>query len=402
MSARLPIVLFVLILAAGEVCACGEDQQPWRRHVIDDSSRGADGVRGADVNGDGWLDLTTGWEEGGRVRVYLHPGAERAAGRWPAVTVGRVRSPEDAVFADLDGDGRMDVVSSCEGEVQSVFVHWVPSDPEAYLDETAWTTQAIPALEKQTRWMFCLPMQVDGRRGIDLVLGSKEPNAVIGWLEAPENPRDLSAWRWHPLYEAGWIMSLEGVDVNGDGRLDILASDRKGRSRGVVWIEHPGVERAAEPWKVQRIGGERHEVMFLDHRTDAERKLHVAAATRDNGILTFRRENTSDEWHADVVPAAEKTGTLKAVRWADVDLDGRLDLVYSCENAVEGRSGVVWLKRDGERWVRQEISGPEGVKFDLLLLIDLDGDGDLDVVTCEERDNLGVIWYENPTRGRFR
>ena len=33
-----------------------------------------------------------------------------------------------------------------------------------------------------------------------------------------------------------------------------------------------------------------------------------------------------------------------------------------------------------------------------LLPVDMDGDGDLDVLTCEERDNLGVIWYENPLR----
>jgi hypothetical protein len=26
--------------------------------------------------------------------------------------------------------------------------------------------------------------------------------------------------------------------------------------------------------------------------------------------------------------------------------------------------------------------------------------GDLDVITCEERDQLGVVWYENPTRRR--
>ena len=46
-----------------------------------------------------------------------------------------------------------------------------------------------------------------------------------------------------------------------------------------------------------------------------------------------------------------------------------------------------------------EISGEEeGAKFDLIQTLDLDGDGDLDIVTCEERDNLGVIWYENPTR----
>ena len=30
--------------------------------------------------------------------------------------------------------------------------------------------------------------------------------------------------------------------------------------------------------------------------------------------------------------------------------------------------------------------------------IDLDGDGDLDLLTCEERDQLGVHWYENPAR----
>ena len=47
-------ILFASLLAA----------EPWPRHVIDDSSVGADGVRLADVNGDGLPDITTGWEEG--------------------------------------------------------------------------------------------------------------------------------------------------------------------------------------------------------------------------------------------------------------------------------------------------------------------------------------------------
>ena len=100
----------------------------WERHVIDNSSRGADGVRAADVNGDGYLDLTTGWEEGGVIRVTMNPGPARVKGKWPAVTVGEVASPEDAVFVDLDGDGRVDVVSSCEGRHRSVCVHWAPQE----------------------------------------------------------------------------------------------------------------------------------------------------------------------------------------------------------------------------------------------------------------------------------
>ncbi len=50
-------------------------------------------------------------------------------------------------------------------------------------------------------------------------------------------------------------------------------------------------------------------------------------------------------------------------------------------------------------WDAHEISGPEGVKYDLVQLVDLDDDGDLDVITCEETTNLGVFRYENPTRG---
>ena len=37
----------------------------WKRHVIDDTSRGADGTRLADINGDGLPDIATGWEQGG-------------------------------------------------------------------------------------------------------------------------------------------------------------------------------------------------------------------------------------------------------------------------------------------------------------------------------------------------
>ena len=49
-------------------------ETPWLRHTIDDTSRGADGVRLIDMDGDGRLDIATGWEEGGVVRLYRHPG----------------------------------------------------------------------------------------------------------------------------------------------------------------------------------------------------------------------------------------------------------------------------------------------------------------------------------------
>jgi len=96
---------------------------PWQRHVIDDSSTGADGVKLADLNGDSRPEIVTGWEEGGEVRVYLNPPIREVKRPWPRVTVGKVNDPEDAIFVDIDRDGRPDVVSCTEGRTRTVYWH---------------------------------------------------------------------------------------------------------------------------------------------------------------------------------------------------------------------------------------------------------------------------------------
>jgi hypothetical protein len=84
-------VLAALVLAALQIVVLADP--PWPRHTIDDTSRGADGTRLADVNGDGLLDIATPWEEGGLIRVYVHPGLDKVKQPWPAVTVGKVAWP---------------------------------------------------------------------------------------------------------------------------------------------------------------------------------------------------------------------------------------------------------------------------------------------------------------------
>ena len=219
--------IVLICLLAGTASA-----EPWKRHTIDSSNRsagkrGADGVRLADVNGDGHLDITTGWEEGGAVAVYLNPGPDKVSQVWPSVTVGSVRGVEDAVFADLDGDGSVDVVSCAEGRINNVFVHWAPKSKSDYLAGDEWTTDSFPA-SADRRWMFALPMDMNSDGRPDLVIGSKNDNAIVGWLENPRNPRDTAAWKLHELSPASWIMSLQASDLDGDGDKDILYSDRFG------------------------------------------------------------------------------------------------------------------------------------------------------------------------------
>jgi len=373
---------------------------PWPRHTIDASSKedgklGADGVRLADADGDKLPDVVTGWENGDAIRVCLNPGPGKSKAPWPGVTVGRVRGAEDAVLADLDNDGSLDVVTCAEGKTRTVFFHWAPP-AASYLDATAWMTESVPATEGEQAWMYALPFDVDGVNGIDIVIGSKGGNAAMGWLESPPNPRDISAWKYHELHPAAWIMSIRSVDMDGDDDEDILYTDRKGEDSGVFWLENPGkglvlrssTQESEEGWIRHLLGHAGREVMFLDFtaRSKPGAPLPYAVAVKAGDIRVGPEGR---------IPMPEGAGTGKAIRWGHIGGTPDIDLVLTCENAKGDLSGVWWYALGSDPgW--HNISGPEGVKYDRIELLDLDADGDLDVMSCEERDNLGVFWYENP------
>ncbi|MCW5553832.1 MAG: VCBS repeat-containing protein [Verrucomicrobiae bacterium] len=373
----------------------------WKRHVIDDSSKGADGVKLGDLNDDGRLDIVTGWEEGGEVRVYLNPGPRRAQEPWPRVTVGEVASPEDAVFADLDGDGRLDVLSCTEGVTRTVYWHRFRGDSQDLLKPDQWSTTAFPATRNAQQWMQALALDLDGQHGPDVVLASKGENASVGWLQSPMRVADPGAWTFHVLRDAGWIMSLIQQDMDGDGDMDILFSDRKGPRTGVFWLENPGTvaNRHHAPWREQALGGLGREVMFADIAdVNCDGLMDVAVAVKPRDILVCLRKPDGG-WSEQVLTLdGTNIGNAKAVKIADVNGDGWPDLLFTCEGATGEREGIVWLERQPHGpWLQRPLGGPAGVKFDLMQTLDLYGDGDLDVITCEERDGLGVIWYENPS-----
>lgn len=385
-------------------------KEPWQLHIIDDSLRGADGVRLADINHDGLVDITTGWEEGGTTRAYLHPGYDKVDRQWPAVTVGRTPSVEDAVFVDLDNDGAVDIISSCEGRTKKLFVNWAPAEANDYLDSRKWQTKPIPASEGLMQWMFCVPMQVDGANGVDLIAGGKN-NAQIGWFESPRNPRALSDFRYHSICQAGWIMSIILSDMDGDGDADIVVSDRRDNVhhlRGCRWLENPGPGTAQyEEWTNHFIGGTDKEVMFMKMADlDRDGLEDVVVAVKPSTILYIRRlDATGLSWRQYPIDLPRTAGTGKAVAVGDIDKDGRIDIVFTCENA-NAKHAAGWLSYKDDltdtKWTHHDISGDQrGIKCDRIELLDLDNDGDLDVLTCEEAQGaggLGVIWYENPCR----
>jgi len=376
---------------------------PWAMHVIDDSLTGADGVKLKDINGDGYPDLASGFEEGGEVRVFFHPKFHRVRQPWPRVTVGRMNGPEDAVFVDVDGNGIQDVISCAQSKLaeptNAVFVHRAPATPDRYLDETAWRSEAIPASLGRS-WMFCEPL-ADGD-ALRLFCGSKNLNASIGYFTV--NGPSVVDWTWHHLRDASWVMSLDIVDMDGDGDRDVLYSDRRGLTAAVGWLENPG--RLEPTWidhLIETLPGKPDPMgrfMFLDQAdVDGDGLTDVVAAVRRHQVHWLRRLDLwGEQWELNVITMPPEAGCVKAVAAGDLDGTGSVELVVSCEQA-EGRPGLLRLTWNGLSWTARDIGGPAGSKFDLVQLVDLDGDGDLDVLTTEEREIDAVIWYENPGSG---
>lgn len=377
--------------------------EPWARHTIDPANaesgkRGADGVRLGDINGDGHPDIATGWEEGEVIRVCVNPGPGKAKEPWVGVDVGKVSSAEDAVFADLDGDGHLDVVSATEGKSQTIYFHWCPSERNRLTDSEAWKTMAVPVTEGRTKWMFTLPRDIDRDGDTDLIVSSKDPNGTVSWLENPGNDsaRQVEKWKLHRLTDAGWIMSLQMMEAKGEEYL--VYSDRKGDSPGIYLAK----AIAKSPWFEQPVlvGAAGRQVMFLDlAHLDDDQNLDIAVALHSDCILVLYQpeevlQNWPDSAELDPLPT-NKFGSPKAVAVGLIDDDEIPDFVITCEHANGKLGGALFSNMHSEF---NDIGGPEGIKFDRIELLDLDADGDLDLLTCEERDQLGVFWYENPTK----
>ncbi|QDT09817.1 FG-GAP repeat domain-containing protein [Planctomycetes bacterium K23_9] len=384
--------------------------ETWPRHTVDSAFQGADGVRLADFNHDRFPDIVTGWEESGVIRLYLNPGHELASSPWPAVTVGVGKSPEDAVAFDFNNDGQLEIISCHEGKTRQVLVHYCTPGfaIDQLLEKDAWQTKRVASLDGQM-WMYAIPILLrDHRRAV--VLGSKGAGASITLLLPPpadpaqqsiaafpvsdirltkvqRNDASLADWSAVKLRSAGWIMSLEIIDMDLDGDHDVVVSDRKGKQRGVFWLEQPN-NSPSDPWTEHSIGGNEHETMFIDAADN-----QILATTRNRRWVKFSQNSQS--WIKNEFPNPPNVPFGKSIRKLGKDVF--LMTANTVADRIQSPRPGIWIKSADQPWTA--IDHTPHAKFDRMELVDLDGDGDLDVLTCEERRNLGVIWYENPGMG---
>jgi hypothetical protein len=161
-------------------------------------------------------------------------------------------------------------------------------------------------------------------------------------------------------------------DINGDEALDIVIGGANGP---LVWYANPNWEKSAiaeSGWR-----GVKGQIADIDNDGDADVVM--------GGVVWFKNPRIGGGAWRQVRIDRQKAHDIEL---ADLDLDGRLDVVARDQSAFGGSGNVLYLYQQANptSWTKRTIQCPHG---EGLKLADLDHDGDSDIV-------IGARWFENP------
>ena len=124
------------------------------------------------------------------------------------------------------------------------FVELFQARGSNYFSDDNWERVLLPQLNLSTaKWMQVTPAKL--WVGPDLLVGSKDPGIVGFLLHIPG--RNVTQWPLRVLSsQLSWIMYLGAHDINEDGNVDIVLTDRQA---GIVWFEHPGRKKVWGTWR---------------------------------------------------------------------------------------------------------------------------------------------------------
>ena len=356
----------------------------WKKHVVWQGQRTNVAVA-ADFTGDGKVDVIS--SSGGKTRLFVAPD-------WKHIIIG---DDKDHTFIhgetfDVDGDGDADFIGA---RYQPGLIVWFEQPKNA----TAGPWKARIAEDEIIGIHGVLKADVNGDGKLDLLANSGQPKGKFpnsaAWLEVPKDPHNAKRWIRHIFAKEdapGLSHYLGAGDLNGDGRLDITlaakggAADKSGMGEWFAWWE--AGKDPNKPFTKHLLPGKHPgatNIMPADVNGDG--KLDIVAS-RGHGVGLIWYENPKWAIH-------EINNDLQSphcLQIGDIDNDGDLDAA-TC--AYLSRKAA-WFENDGKGKFTTHIINADQCAYDIRL-VDMDNDNDLDVLIAGQQSK-NVVWYENPLK----
>lgn len=332
----------------------------------------------ADIDGDGREDIISGghW--------YRNPGTPDGA--WLRSAIG---SPLHNMLdvRDFDGDGDIDIVGTDGQQSGDTFVY-ARNDGLGSFTVTAVTSAGVGNTFVQgVATSDLLP-------GGGLEIATSWQNGEVGQngivrLQVPTDP-DQGIWMVDELHPSSQGEQITLLDIDADGDLDLF--------QGTQWLRNDG----GDTWMpstvstVTSLGSpDRHAFGDLDADGDLDAVVgfdHFDGPTTE--LVWFERGVDPNQlWNMNTIDPAVGGGWSLDV--ADFDEDGDPDVVLG-EHVPPTRLIIYENDGTGSVWVPHVIhpGGPGIDHHDGTLAIDIDSDGDLDIVSLAW-DNEQVYLFEN-------
>ena len=329
----------------------------WREHIIDDSAvggaaiAGSDGLTGGDLDLDGHLDIVSVHESDttydgvadGHIRLAF---GSADPDQWTLATLAEgpeAGAAEDADIADVNGDGYPDIIAACELAHLIYF-----QNPGAEARTARWERLILPVTENRGSYIRVFFADFDGDGTPEVVAPNKggqnppmdtEQLDAISWFEVTGDPLDPDAWVEHVITKVRIPINSRPVDLDQDGDVDVLGGSRG--ERRIFFLENVGGASIAFAEHPIEIASTRAPVLtgfnfeFADLNTDGRLDIIVQAGFADEGYTGGAAPNLiwleqpaalSEMWTAHTI-GSFFPDSMTGFRFADINEDGRDDLI---------------------------------------------------------------------------
>lgn len=343
-----------------------------------------------DFNGDGWADLVSSNREENGYNAW----AANPKGPWILSNGGPKKGDEGipsepslgygpAKAADVDGDGRADLLISAHSEGLKLFKS-VPAEDETgkRLEDGALHWSVLPRCENPFLMLDIGVGNIDGDPHPDVVglahfkggIGVYLGDGKGGMRRLPESSKILR--------ERAFGQRMELVDLDGDGLDDIVATTNDGGKAwltrkddgGLRWEEmstglpKPSIGNSLSGLAVGRFTGDaRPEIAMCSVPNPKE-------DPRDYDSIGVYRWNVEKKTWEHVDSGLPRAEAYRELACADFNADGKLDLL-----AFSLESGAVVHLGDGKGGFQAKGRLPGSFGVGRVDIADVDGDGLPDV-----------------------